>query len=455
MRLVLIALGATLLAAAPASATPQELTYRYGPVALDGYEVDQGMALGGAPKPSVDGYVTRMEVDVVDAQGRPISPRHLMLHHIVFLNLGVPGKFDHRDWTCDVFTGLDYRTKLPALADRFYAAGEERNKLLLPDGYGYPVKGNDAWILTWMFMNHHATPAKAYIQYRITYETEPLKPAYMVWLDVRNCLSDPVYDVPGGGPPGSVHSRSTTWTARQPGRLVAGGGHVHGGGKNVVLSQPDCGDRELFTSRPLYGLPTHDFYNVRPVLHEPGPIDMSGFTTPEGIPVTAGQKLKITSNYDNARPHARVMGIYGVYFSPDASVTNGCAPLPSLTSHASSAPGRPDPPRYEVPLARKPKGKLRRLGRRKTIRVTDFRFEKQRLRVRAGTTLRWKFQGAFLHDVTVATGPEGFSSPHLDRERTYRKKLTRPGTYKLFCTLHPTRMTAEVRVSGAAGAKRR
>jgi plastocyanin len=429
-----------------ASAATQQLTYRYGPVELSPYEVDQNTAIGGVPKPNVDGFITRMEVEIVDAGGQKISPKRLMLHHIVFLNLGGTGKFDHRDWTCSIFTGLDNKSKLPALADRFYASGEERNKLLLPPGYGYPVKGSDYWILTWMLMNHRAVPDKAWIEYKITYETEPLAPAYMVWLDVKNCLADPVYDVPGDGGPGSVHSKSTTWTVPEPGRIVAGGGHVHGGGKSIALSEPDCGGRDVFTSKPLYGLPSHDFYNVRPALHEPGPINMSGFTAPEGIPVTRGQKLKITANYDNSYPHTRVMGIYGIYFTP-ASVSNGCAPLPALQSHASSEPGRTEPPRFKVPLARTPKGKLRRLGRRKTIRVGDFSYDHERLRVARGTRLRWKFEGANLHDVTVASGPRGFSSPHLDGSRSYSVRLERPGRYRLFCALHPTRMTGEIRVA--------
>jgi hypothetical protein len=134
---------AALLMAAPAFGAPQQFSYTYGPVRLGPYEVDQGIAFNDVPKPAVDGYVTHMEVEVVDGKGRPISPKELMLHHIVFLNLGEGLTFNHHDWTCSIFTGIDGRTKLPALADRFYAAGEERNVLDLPAGYGYPVKGKD------------------------------------------------------------------------------------------------------------------------------------------------------------------------------------------------------------------------------------------------------------------------------------------------------------------------
>ena len=48
--------------------------------------------------------------------------------------------------------------------------------------------------------------------------------------------------------------------------------------------------------------------------------------------------------------------------------------------------------------------------------------------------------------MTVASGPRGFSSVHLDLSRSYRKRLKTPGTYKLFCGLHPVAMTQTVKV---------
>ena len=48
--------------------------------------------------------------------------------------------------------------------------------------------------------------------------------------------------------------------------------------------------------------------------------------------------------------------------------------------------------------------------------------------------------------MTVADGPRGFSSENLDNEREYRARLSKPGTYKLFCALHPVTMTGTVKV---------
>jgi hypothetical protein len=67
--------------------------------------------------------------------------------------------------------------------------------------------------------------------------------------------------------------------------------------------------------------------------------------------------------------------------------------------------------------------------------------------VRAGSTLTWRFLGDTLHNVTLANGPRGFSSPNLSDGRTYSKRLAVAGTYRLFCGLHPVDMTATVKVT--------
>jgi plastocyanin len=35
----------------------------------------------------------------------------------------------------------------------------------------------------------------------------------------------------------------------------------------------------------------------------------------------------------------------------------------------------------------------------------------------------------------------------MNGDRVYRKKLKEPGTYRLYCTLHPTRMVQEIKVT--------
>ena len=162
--------------AAPPRPRPITETYRVGPVTVGPYQVKQKNYDFNIPKPSKDGYVTAMESDIVDANGRKVPISRLMLHHIVFANIGTR-LGERRDGTCGTFTELNSKTKIPAWGERFYAAGEERAKLRLPSGYGYPMKGKDRWAMTWMLMNHRNVTDTAYIQYKVTYDTAPKQPS--------------------------------------------------------------------------------------------------------------------------------------------------------------------------------------------------------------------------------------------------------------------------------------
>jgi plastocyanin len=450
----LLLLGAL---AAPAAAEVQHLDYRVGPIEVSGYQVLQRELQFDIPKPDVDGSITAMDVDLVDADGTPIPIKRLMLHHIVFTNLGATIG-SKRDATCETFTGLDSVSQIPGWAERFYAAGEERAKIAMPQGYGYKVGGTDRWGMTYMVMNHRLKTDRAFIRYRITYDTDPaLTPVKPVWMDVRDCKADPVYDVPGGGAPGSKDVQTTDWTAPEAGRVVAANGHVHGGGLALRLSEPDCGDRTLASSTPTWGSPSHPFYNVKPVLHEPGPVNMRGFLSGEGLPIGAGQRLRLSSIYDAERPHTRVMGIMIAFVAPPAPGAEAppCAPLGKVVPDVEPA-GRKSPPKVTVPLtgldrrgrAREisaPPGRLVRTKKNKTrVRVKDYAFSRPNLSVPRGATVKWTFDSKELHDVTLASGPRGFSSPHHYKGAVYSKKLTKPGTYRLFCSLHPVAMSERI-----------
>jgi hypothetical protein len=150
------------------------------------------------------------------------------------------------------------------------------------------------------------------------------------------------------------------------------------------------------------------------------------------------------------------MGIMIVYMAPDSTVRSSCGGLPGdLVDFRSGQPGRTRTPRFRVPIVgmrggvarsiKKPPGRRVRLGRRGTITVGDLFFRHRNVSVRRGTTLRWLFQGV-VHNVTVANGPRGFASPNLTSGRSFRKKLRVPGTYRLFCALHPVSMTGTIKV---------
>lgn len=434
------------------------------PISVQPYQVLQGQNFE-LPTPSADGRykgrqyaaILRMKAELVDADDRTLPISRLMLHHVVFLNAGnaSAGRPLH-DATCDTLTFPDNKTTVPAVAERFYSTGEEGTVFDLPPGYGYKVRADDRWGMLYMVMNHLPRPGRAFIRYTVEYVTgeraRRLQGVRPFWMDVNNCKADPFYDVPGTGRPGSTTTRAAIWRAPEDMRLVAGQGHVHGGAKLMRLRRRDCPDPAMVTSRPVWGARDHPFYKVRPVLHEPGPIATSRFHSATGIPVAKGQRIELRSTYDAEDPHARVMGTYIGAYVPDRSVTprSACARRPRATYSPMPA-GRADPPRHKVPLFRKPRGAYRRLSDR-TITVDAQRFEPGRVELRVGESLNWIFAtppgNDNLHDVTLAGGPVGFASPHLNQGRTFSRRFTRPGRYELFCSLHPAKMTQVVRVRG-------
>ena len=66
--------------------------------------------------------------------------------------------------------------------------------------------------------------------------------------------------------------------------------------------------------------------------------------------------------------------------------------------------------------------------------------------VKRGTTVVWKWTGTAPHNVTVTSGPRRFRSGTIMPGRSYSKRFTKTGTYKIVCTIHPgMKMTLKVR----------
>ena len=143
--------------------------------------------------------------------------------------------------------------------------------------------------------------------------------------------------------------------------------HLHGGGLSVDVTDTNCGS--VFTSYPLWG-----GIEPRPVMHEPGPVAMTGFSDSAGRPVPAGDTLRITATYDNARPHVRVMGIAILYFAPRA--------VSACRSYDSAAPEPTTPDLVTVALLKRPAGPVRKV---KSTWVGDYAFGAQRVSDIVGT----------------------------------------------------------------------
>jgi plastocyanin len=84
-----------------------------------------------------------------------------------------------------------------------------------------------------------------------------------------------------------------------------------------------------------------------------------------------------------------------------------------------------------------------------TVKVGDNYFgsrgKKPTITVKRGTTVRWTWVGHVPHNVKVASGPKRFGSATLTRG-SFSARLTRPGTYKIVCTIHQPDMVMTLKV---------
>jgi plastocyanin len=80
-----------------------------------------------------------------------------------------------------------------------------------------------------------------------------------------------------------------------------------------------------------------------------------------------------------------------------------------------------------------------------TIHMKDDAFTPKTLTVHAGTTVLFVNEDDDAHTVTAVDGT--FDSKGLDTNGTWRHRFTKPGTYKIFCELHPF-MRATIVVAG-------
>lgn len=426
-------------------ADPSLKTYvfRVGPFSVGPYQTFRHNDI--VKPPPVAGSIVGMDVRVVDTAGDEIPQSQLMLHHNVFTNGGPDNRRD--DGACPQ----------RSVTERFYGTSEELRALTLPRGYGYPTDPRDHWKMIWMVMNHRHVRREAYVEYRVTVDPAKLTPVTPYWLSIVPCVSDPQYTVPGGGKPGSRHRKSRTFTMPKAGRIVAVGGHLHGGAYNLRLSQPACDDRTIALSDPTYAPPGDPLYRVHPLLHEPDPKSIDWHQWTDGLAIGRGDKLRVTATYDGSRPHMRVMGISHVYLAADESVHRACAPPP--TEEETLGPdfeGRDAPPAVRLTLAqwrgqgkarliRRPAGAFTRLDGDGSVLVDKFAFRPALVSIPRGARLSWHFRDSYIHDATVVRGPRGFATATVrNKNQSYRFNV--PGDYRLYCSIHPVLMSQVVKV---------
>jgi plastocyanin len=112
------------------------------------------------------------------------------------------------------------------------------------------------------------------------------------------------------------------------------------------------------------------------------------------------------------------------------------------TTTLVSARTKPAPAKAPLPIATAPAAlRPASIGTLAAPRVSivDNAFvrvrEGPRLTVRRGTVVTWRWRSQSSHNVTARSGPERFASPTRSCG-VFARRLTRPGTYRIVCTLH-------------------
>jgi plastocyanin len=86
----------------------------------------------------------------------------------------------------------------------------------------------------------------------------------------------------------------------------------------------------------------------------------------------------------------------------------------------------------------------------KSVKVADDFFSPKKLSVPAGSTITWKWSSANsdTHDVYLSKRPKGVKRFHSDSaasDFSYKRKLSKKGTYTFVCTFHED-MTQKITV---------
>jgi plastocyanin len=80
------------------------------------------------------------------------------------------------------------------------------------------------------------------------------------------------------------------------------------------------------------------------------------------------------------------------------------------------------------------------LAATKTVKVGDVWFISKAknhkiVSAKVGDTVKWVWVGKMQHNVTVSSGPVKFKSK-TQQKGSFSKKITKAGTYKIYCTVH-------------------
>ena len=261
----------------------RHLHYRFGPIAI--HPGQNPIVLEpNTERPTVAGYITRFEPNLIYANGKTPAVDVLHLHHGVWVMRNEPT----------------------------FAVGEEKTITQFPRGFGYHFDPSDPWLINHMLHNLTPAPARVYLTWDIDFVPDSAPAAASIqaveplWLDVGRGLY-PVFDAQRGWGKGGRYTfpddargaerrkigRRQSVTLPEDVTLVAAGGHVHPGGLYVDLKASRGGEtKTIFRSEAVYYEPA-------------GAVSWDAsmtFTKPDWrVAVRRGDTLSVSTTYDTSR----------------------------------------------------------------------------------------------------------------------------------------------------------
>jgi plastocyanin len=287
----------------------QRLSFKMGPIKIEPGQNAIQYQGRSVPKPDVDGWIVRIAPNLERADGSVPGVDVIHLHHGVWLN---QSRKDETD---------------PTLPERFFAAGEEKTTMQVPQGYGYRYNASDRWLINYMIHNLTPVEDQVWITYDIDFipatapQAQGMKKAKPAWLDVQNGSVYPVFDALKGSGQNGVFTYPdddpnaykggkplNQWTVPNDMVLISTAGHLHPGGLHDDLDLQRGGNSaHLFTS---------DAHYFEPAGAVSWDVAMTNTAPDWRVTVKAGDVLSVHTSYDtSAISWYESMGIMVVWYT--------------------------------------------------------------------------------------------------------------------------------------------
>jgi hypothetical protein len=251
--------------------------------------------------PAEPGYITSALATLVDEEGESVPRRMAHLHHSGWLD---PTR---RDLICD------------SPLHPIYGTGKEKLKMKLPPGYGYhwsneapPLPGYPEDPVWYMYAELHGMHSdhemSVYINLNLGFtpaSDTPLTDVQGVWLGIKGCGVSQAYNVARGSGSNGKHRASRDWEMPVSGKFVWAGGHLHDGAMKLVAKNATNGSRML-VSRALYEDRRDPWFLT----------GTTKYSDEAGVPVDAGDVVRLTAIYDSKHRWEGVMGIMRMMLAP-------------------------------------------------------------------------------------------------------------------------------------------